>query len=103
MKHKLLSLAVLSFAASLPVLADGHSGDNAELHAACVADITEKSAAAGTPVNDADEACNCLGKGIQANPGLMGEIESAGGLPPKDEASPELQTVVEACMAADQA
>ena len=55
------------------------------------------------PVKDADEACHCLGKGVTENPALMTEIEAAGGLPPKEEASTELQEVVEACMAADQA
>jgi hypothetical protein len=65
--------------------------------------VTAKSEAAGTPVKDADKACQCLGKGVAENPALMEEIEAAGGLPAPEEASAELKTVVEACMAADQA
>ena len=79
------------------------SPEQAEQHAACVADITEKSAAAGMPVKNADTACQCLGQGVTKNPALMDEIEAAGGLPPRDVASADLQAVVEACMAADQA
>lgn len=103
MKTTFLSLAIVSLAIVSPAFADGHEGENAERHAACVADVTAKSAAAGTPVNDADKACDCLGKGVTENPALMAEIEAAGGLPAEEDASSELKTVVEACMAADQA
>ena len=103
MKPTILSLAALSLAITPLALAHEHGGENAEQHAACVADVTEKSAAAGMPVKDADQACKCLGKGVTENPALMEEIQAAGGLPPQEEASAELKTVVEACMAADQA
>lgn len=103
MKTIILSLTTFALAAVSPAFAHEHGGANADRHAACVADVTVKSEAAGKPVKDADEACKCLGKGVMENPALMTEIEAAGGLPSPEDASAELKTVVEACMAADQA
>lgn len=103
MKSTLLSLSAFATVIIAPAFAHEHGGEQHEQHAACVADVTAKSTAAGMPVKDADEACKCLGKGVTENPALMTEIEAAGGLPSPDDASAELKTVVEACMAADQA
>ena len=74
-----------------------------ERHAACVADVTAKAEAAGETVKDAGAMCKCLGESIMPNPALLEEIDAAGGLPPKEEASDELKEVVEACIAADKA
>ena len=103
MNTTFLTFLAFAVASAAPAVAHEHSGANAEQHAACVADVTTKSEAAGTPVKDADKACQCLGKGVSENPSLMEEIEAAGGLPAPEEASVELKTVAETCMAADQA
>ncbi|MEM9938284.1 MAG: hypothetical protein AAF768_05520 [Pseudomonadota bacterium] len=103
MKTTFLALTTVTLALTAPAFAHEHGGDQHAQHAACIADVTAKSAAAGMPVKDADEACKCLGKGVTENPALMEEIQAAGGLPPQEEARAELKTVVEACMAADQA
>lgn len=103
MKTTFLGVTTVALALVAPALAHEHGDKQHAQHTACVADVTAKSAAAGMPVKDADEACKCLGKGVSENPSLMEEIQAAVGLPPQEEASAELKTVVDACMAADQA
>lgn len=96
MKTTVLSAIALTMTFSASVLAD-----EAAMLAQCVAEVTEKSAAAGEPAANPEAVCGCLQEAFAANPALEAEMQAAGGLPSAEEASPEMIAAIDGCKDAE--
>lgn len=78
-----------------------HGGDAPtpeEAQARCVTEVSAMSVAEGQDPSHAGAICECLVPQIGADPALIEEVETHGGLPGPGEASAELDAVVQGCL-----